>query len=288
MTRFDPPVDPPAITKFANLAFHVPDDAKAILVVIHGLAEHSARYRPTIEFLGERGVGCVSWDQYGHGCAPVSEADRGDVPSFQRFVVDAAAVIEVTRGRYPKLPLFLWGHSMGAVIATLTTAYIAKISPAKIRGVVTSSAPVASFDGVPRWLVNWLKYVALIVPRLRVSRPFKPERLSRDAGVGHRYAEDPLVPRAVTLRLLVQLALACRQCLPAARRLRTPWLALHGDDDEVAPAIGSQRLIDALGSDDKLLRRFPGARHEVHNEIEPTRTQCLQCLADWVSERATQ
>jgi alpha-beta hydrolase superfamily lysophospholipase len=174
---------------------------------------------------------------------------------------------------------------MGAIIATLTAAQVARLGPMKIRGVITSSPPIAAFDPVPRFVMSLLKGMSLVFPRIRVARPFKPERLSRDLQVGIVYGEDPLVPKAITLRLLVQLAEASAQCVPMARKLKMSWLALHGTDDHIAPPIGSQRLFDALGSADKFLRLWPDARHEVHNEIEPTRTQFLECMVEWVKER---
>jgi alpha-beta hydrolase superfamily lysophospholipase len=176
---------------------------------------------------------------------------------------------------------------MGAIVATLTVAYLATRGPVKIRGVITSSAPVAAFDAFPKIAVRALTWAARIVPRKRVARPFKPERLSRDLNVGERYGADPLVPRAITMRFLSELATACLQSIRTARKLRLPWLAMHGGDDEIAPPIGSQRLIDSLGSVDKFLRLWPGARHEVHNEIEPARTEFLTCMVEWVRERAS-
>jgi acylglycerol lipase len=268
-----------------NIRYDVPADAKAIVVLIHGMAEHSARYRPAIDFLNAQGIGCCSFDQRGHGTAVASEAERGDVVSFQDFVADATAVVETARNKYAPLPIFVWGHSMGAIIATLTAAQVTALSPGKIRGAITSSPPVAAFDVVPAFVMRLLKGLAYVIPKYRVARPFKPERLSRELQVGLRYDKDPLVPKKTSLRLLVQLADASAQCVRVARKIRVPWLALHGSDDQIAPAIGSQRLFDALASPDKQLRLWPEARHEVHNEIEPTRTEFLMCIVEWVRER---
>jgi alpha-beta hydrolase superfamily lysophospholipase len=264
---------------------HVPTDARAILVIIHGMAEYSGRYRPAIEFFNAHGIGCCTFDQRGHGHAVASERDRGDVTSFDDFVTDAAGVIEGVRAQYQDLPVFVWGHSMGAIVATLTAARLAASGPGKIRGVITSSAPIASFDSYPSLVLRLFELASKIIPRVRVQRPFHTERLSRNPEVGARYAADPLVPRALTLRFLVGLYEASAQCLRAARKLRMPWLALHGSNDQMAPPIGSQRLIDALVSTDKQLRLWPDARHEVHNEIEPTRTEVLTCIVDWVLQR---
>lgn len=270
---------------FPNIEYAVPADARAMLVIVHGMGEHSARYRPVIEFFAARGVACATFDHRGHGRRPASERNRGDVESFDDLVADTAAVLDAVRAKHPTLPLFVWGHSMGAIVTTLTAARATAAGPAKIRGVITSGAPIASFDVAPAFVVRLLTLVSYVVPRLRLARPFQPERLSRDLTVGMRYGEDPLVPKAITLRLLTELANASARCLVVARKLRLPWLVLHGIDDVIAPAVGSQRLMDALGSADKQIRFFPGARHEVHNEIEPTRTEFLECIVEWVGER---
>jgi alpha-beta hydrolase superfamily lysophospholipase len=277
------------MTSFFNtppkIKYDVPADATAMLVLIHGMAEYSGRYQQVIEFLNAHGIACCNFDQRGHGIAPASERERGDIAVFHDFVVDAAAVIDGARARYPKLPVFVWGHSMGAIVATLAAGHVALQGPARIRGVITSSPPVAAFDFVPGIVLRLLKWLSIVLPRFRVARPFKPERLSRDLLVGQRYGADPLVPKAITLRFLVQLSEASVRCVQVARKLKMPWLALHGTDDQIAPPIGSQRLIDALASSDKYLRVWPGARHEVHNEIEPTRTEFLECIVAWVKER---
>ena len=270
---------------FPNTRYAVPADAKAIIVLIHGMAEYSGRYETAIEFFNANGLGCISFDQRGHGKAPPSERERGDVEAFSDFVTDAVAVIDGARAKFPQLRLFLWGHSMGAVIATLTAARLVRQSPGRIRGVITSSAPIAAFDAYPRFVRRLLIWFAYVIPKYRFIRPFHAERLSRNLEVGLRYSADVLVPKTITLRLLTGLAEAGEQCLRVAPKLLLPWLALHGSDDQIAPPIGSQRLIDALGGTDKQLRLWPGARHELHNEIEPTRTEFLNCLVEWVKER---
>ena len=267
------------------IQYDMPSSPIALLVILHGMAEHSARYTPVVEFLNAQGIGCCRFDLPGHGRSPASEGDRGDVQSFDDFITVAAAAIDGARARHPSLPLFVWGHSMGAIVAVLTANHLAKIGPAKIRGILTSSAPAAAFDPYPKFALRAMHWAARVLPTKRVARPFKPERLSRDLEVGKRYGADPLVPRAITLRFLSGLAAACEQSLKGARKVRLPWLALHGTDDEIAPAIGSQRLLDSLGSTDKVLRLWPGARHEVHNELEPMRTDFLTCMVDWIKER---
>ena len=274
------------MTSFANdtaltmldRSMNVPADARAMLLIVHGLAEHRGRYVKVVEFFNARGIACCTFDLRGHGKSP---GRRGDVGSFDDFVNDAAMLIDSLKFTYPQLPLFMWGHSMGAVIATLAAA---ERSP-KLRGVITSSPPFAAFDKIP-WIAAWMmKWLSRIAPTRMVPLPVKPERLSRDASVGEAYIADPLVPKTVTVRLLVGLSDASARALRATRRVRVPWLALHGGEDRVAPPIGSQRLIDALQSADKQIMLWPAARHEVHNELEPERTEFLEKIAGWIEER---
>jgi acylglycerol lipase len=267
-------------------SFDIPENASALLVIIHGMAEHSVRYRQTVQFFNARGIGCCTFDQRGHGKTVAAEIERGDIGGFAEFVNDAVAIVESVRGQSPRLPVFIWGHSMGALVAILAAARLVASGPGKIRGVITSSTPIASFDSYPSFILRLFTLLARIAPRLRLRRPFMPERLSRDLEVGRVYAADPLVPRAVTARFLAGLYGASVEALSVAQQLRLPWLALHGSDDVLAPPIGSQRLIDALGGTDKRLRLWPGARHELQNEIEPARTEFLETIADWIEARA--
>ena len=65
-----------------------------------------------------------------------------------------------------------------------------------------------------------------------------------------------------------------------------PWLALHGEADNIAPPSGSQKLVDALHSTDKTLKLFAGMRHEVHNEIEPAASEFHRLVIHWIGKRA--
>ena len=278
------------MTSFFNTLLHgnvnVPSDAKALLIVIHGMAEHCARYNKVIAQLNAAGIATCCYDHRGHGLSVGATEIRGDVAAFDNFVTDAVAVIDGVRRQNPQLPIFIWGHSMGAIIATLAAdAYVTQ-RPRGLRGVITTSPPIAAFDNIPRFVLRMLKVLSRIIPRHALALPFKTERLSRDPQIGSDYLADPLIPKTVTLRLLVGLATASARCLQVARKLTMPWLAMHGSDDQVAPPIGSQRLFDALRSDDKEILLWPGARHEVHNETEPTRTQCIDKIVAWIKQRS--
>lgn len=258
--------------------FTVPENAKAMLLIIHGLAEHRGRYSQHVEYFVEHQIACCAIDLPGHGAAC---ANRGDIASFTACVNDLALLVDSLKFKHPTLPLFIWGHSMGSLIATLVAA---ERSP-KIRGMITSSVPVAAMDAVPKWRVSLFRFANRIVPTQRIRLPINYSAISRDAAVVEAYKNDPLVPKSVTLRLLLGMFEASGLALRKAKRLRMPWLAVHGGADRVAPPIGSQRLIDALASTDTRLLIWHQAYHEVHNDIEPDRSAMLGAMVEWMLEK---
>ena len=64
-----------------------------------------------------------------------------------------------------------------------------------------------------------------------------------------------------------------------------PVLILHGDQDDVTVPEGSQVLFDGISSEDKTLTWFPGAYHNLYQELQPTRRKALEDIAAWIRDR---
>jgi alpha-beta hydrolase superfamily lysophospholipase len=253
----------------------LPPKCSAVLLIVHGIGEHGGRYRAAMRYLATRGMGSFVYDQRGHGRSP---GPRGDVERFQLLVADASEIANRIRQQHPDLPLFLWGHSMGSLVALLAVDSVAD----KLRGVMTSGCPLDAFARTMRWFLPPLRQLARAAPRLRLSGLFSAADLSHDLAIQRAYEEDPLVGHSMTLRLATGIATACNQARVAAPAVTVPWLAVHGDEDRIAPPSGSQHLVQLLGSEDKRLIRYAGLRHEIHNETEPHRTQFLETMTQWM------
>jgi alpha-beta hydrolase superfamily lysophospholipase len=258
----------------------VPARSSAALLIVHGIGEHGGRYRAAMRDLGGHSVACFVYDQRGHGLSP---GPRGDIERFALLVEDATAIARGVRQESPNLPLFLWGHSMGSLVATLAVAGLGE----ELSGVITSGCPIDAYGRLMRWSLPALQFLSRAMPGLRISGVFSASDLSHDMSVQRAYDEDPLVEHSATLRLMTGIATACREVGELAPTLKAPWLAVHGKDDCIAPPSGSERLIAVLGSKDKRLIQYAGLRHEVHNEVEPARTQVLETLAQWILEHRT-
>jgi alpha-beta hydrolase superfamily lysophospholipase len=256
----------------------IPSEARAGLIIVHGIAEHSARYRHAADALAARNIASFVYDQRGHGTSP---GTRTHIADFSDFAADLELIGEDVRRRLPELPLFVWGHSMGSVVVTLAAPHLEWARGAITTGCALDAMP--TLDGAAGVL---LRIASALAPRLRISLSIDATALTQVQEEQHRHMSDPLVPRTASLRLLYGFARACRTCRANAPKIMLPWLAVHGEADKVCPISGSRTLIDALGSRDKQLVTYPNLLHEVHNEDEPSRAALFDLMSRWMLERA--
>jgi alpha-beta hydrolase superfamily lysophospholipase len=161
--------------------------------------------------------------------------------------------VERARGEHPGLPVVLVGHSMGGLIAM---RYAQRYGDG-LAGLVLS-APLVGNPG---------SAVLLAMDPLP-EIPIDPSVLSRDEAVWEAYRTDPLNYHGGFKRpTLAALAAAILDAALDSKRITGPVLWQHGDADQLVPLAGSERQIDLLTSADVQRRVYPGARHEIFNEI---------------------
>lgn len=258
---------------------HIPDEAQAALIIVHGLGEHRGRYRAVAEHLEMMGIACFIYDQRGHGESPGARAHIG---KFSQFTDDLALVVDAVRLNHPESPVFVWGHSLGALVVL---TYVLR-TPQGIQGGITSGCPIASLPKAVGVFSRVGSTLSDLLPEIRVDSQLNPVLLSHDEHVQTAYQSDPLVTDTVTLELVFEMSQAIRRIKKHAREIQVPWLAIHGSEDEIAPPLGSRVLIDTLGSSDKQLEIFKGARHEVQNETIELRDKFLDLISGWIESRS--
>ncbi|MBP1912902.1 alpha/beta hydrolase [Thermococcus stetteri] len=225
------------------------------VVLVHGLGEHSGRYGKLISMLNEAGFGVYTFDWPGHGKSP---GKRGHTSVEEAMEIIDSIIEEL--GEKP----FLFGHSLGG----LTVIRYAETRPDKIRGVVASSPALAKSPKTPGFMVALAKVLGRIAPGVTLSNGIKPELLSRNPDAVKRYIEDPLVHDRVSARLgrsiFENMELAHRE----ADRIKVPVLLLVGTGDVITPPEGSRKLFEELKVEDKTLKEFEGAYHEIFEDPE--------------------
>jgi alpha-beta hydrolase superfamily lysophospholipase len=176
------------------------------------------------------------------------------------------------------MPLFLFGHSLGGVVAVLC----ALEEQTRLSGLVTSSGAFrpAHIPSKPAFLAA--RILSPIVPHLKLSGGLKPELLSHDPKVVANYQADPLVQSEVTIRWGVEFFGAYEQAISRAGELSLPLLVMQGEADGIATLEGARAFFAQAGSADKKLRTYPGLRHELFNELPEQRRHVLADLTQWL------
>jgi alpha-beta hydrolase superfamily lysophospholipase len=243
----------------------------ATVLIVHGIGEHSGRYERTGRLLAEAGLDVHAFDLRGHGR---SGGGRVYVRKWDDFLDDLEG--RLTAVREPGIPLVLFGHSMGALIA-LTYACSARPAPDLL---VLSAPPLDA--GVPGWQRVLAPVMSRVAPTLILSNPIGGEQLASDPDVGLAYFADPLVQPRSTTRLGGELFKAMKRGREGLRGLHVPTLVIHGGADTLVPTRVSEPLAQIPGVERRVLK---GLRHETLNE--PEGPQVVAAIVDWLRAHAT-
>ncbi|WP_148882307.1 alpha/beta hydrolase [Thermococcus aciditolerans] len=225
------------------------------VVLVHGLGEHSGRYGRLIGELNDAGFAVYTFDWPGHGKSP---GKRGHTS-----VEEAMEIIDGIIDKIGEKP-FLFGHSLGG----LAVIRYAEMRPEKIRGVVASSPALAKSPETPDFMVALAKFLGKIAPGIVLSNGLKPELLSRNPDAVKRYVEDPLVHDRISAKLGRSIFENMELAHEEAGRIKVPVLLIVGTGDVITPPKGSRRLLEELTVEDKAIKEFEGAYHEIFEDPE--------------------
>lgn len=101
-----------------GVSLRIPERPRGILQLVHGMAEHRERYHDFMDYCAEQGLVVIIHDHRGHGASVKTKDDYGYFyqNGLEGIIQDVYQVTEYVRGRFPGLPLTLFGHSMGSLV----------------------------------------------------------------------------------------------------------------------------------------------------------------------------
>lgn len=254
----------------------VPAEPQAIVIVIHGHAEHLGRYQLLITELVAYRYAVYGLDHHGHGR---SSGVRGLALRFDAYTDDVETLVERARAEHPGLPVVVFGHSMGGLIAV---QFALKHNDDLAALVVTGSALVID-EGVRELDRKIGGVLAKVMPAAGIPRRSE-DKLSLDPfistqfGIDHRTNHGPT--RAATAIGMLEAGIDARS---QAGSLTLPLLILHGAEDTLTYPSGSLQLFEAAASQDKTYETLPGLKHEILNEA--SRHETVARILTWIGER---
>lgn len=248
-------------------------DVKAVLAMLHGYADYGARYAHVMGALAEHGIGSITIDMRGHGRAG---GTRGYCNRFEEFLDDVRELKTLVRDRAKGAPTFLFGHSFGGLVATMS----ALAEPAPWKGLVLSAPFFGLALEVPRVKILAGKVASRLYPKLGLPSGLAGKDLTHDVERANAYDGDPLVFPNATARWFTESVRAQERALATIPRLAMPLYMVFGTADKVASFTQGKRVFEAAGSKDKTFDPREGLFHEVLNE--PSWKEIVDPMARWM------
>ena len=252
----------------------LPDaEPSGVVVIAHGVSEHSDRYVHVAERLVREGYAIYAIEHRGHGR---SEGPRALIDRVDNAVADLDSLVSLAAAEHPGTPVFLLGHSMGGA---LSVSYAMRHQQ-RLTGLILS-APVAALEAAP--MVT--RIMARILSALAPQRPLfaiDASLVSRDPDVVKAYAEDPLVYHGkLPVRTVAELTSTVDSFPDGAGAITVPTLIMYGTADRLCPPEGSVMLGERIGATDKTVKSYEGLYHEILNE--PEQQQVLDEMCSWLA-----
>ncbi|XP_006823487.1 monoglyceride lipase-like [Saccoglossus kowalevskii] len=238
---------------------------RGLCLILHGATEHSGRFSKIAIPLTGLGVMVYAHDHVGHG---QSEGDRVDITDFHIYVRDTLQHVDIIKEKYPKLPIFLIGNSMGGAIAILT----AMERPKQFTSVVTIGPAI--------------KLNESLISDSYQNKKIIPETLTRDPKEIELFRTDPLVYHDVMKpRFLSQLHSATMEIQSKMASVCWSFFILHGDADVLCDIEGSKMMVEKAQSTDKRLQVYPGHYHALAAEPPQNAVVVLRDITSWIGTR---
>ena len=276
---------------------------KAVVQIVHGISEYIDRYAPVARFLAGHGFAVVGGDHLGHGRTALGPEEYGffrEKDGWHTVAGDVRRLRLLMGEKFPGLPYFILGHSMGSFLArTYLIDWPGTVTGAVISGTGQEAPALVSTGWHMANLVcrtSGPRAHSALVEKMAFgayNKQFAPNRtsadwISRDEAVVDAYIADPLcdfLPTVGMFRDMMEgLQYIARKDNLKKMDPTTPVLLFSGDSDPVGQnGKGVTKVagfFKQIGCEDLTVRLYPGGRHEMLNEIN--REEVFVDLLTWL------
>lgn len=263
-------------------AIHIwaPAQPRAVILAFHGGMAHAGDYVTPALYLRDKGFATVSFDMCGH-----DGKQRVDIPGFDSFLKDAELMLQWVKRSYPGLPIFVMGHSMGALIAThLALGRFA--GERAIRGYILSSPYYVNAIKVPKVLLWFADSLARIFPTKKVPLQPLTHLLTHDSDITARHfadEKDHIRATEVTFRFAAALTSAQAALAGGLSAWSQPVFAVVAGDDKLADAQATQAMLKTIPAALLDYHFYPDNYHENFNELN--RNQIFADMTRWLEQQ---
>jgi len=237
-------------------------DNKANLIIVHGVCEHSGRYKHVAEYFYGKGINVYTGDLVGHG---LSDGLRVFIESIEDYFEDLNFFISRADGG---LPTFILGHSMGGFITML---YGVKCHNPKIKGLIASSPYLKERLDIPPAKLAFARAAAKLYPKLSLKSGIKSHMVCRDKDVCRSYEKDSLNTNTVTVGWFVAMEKARKYTIENVLSFHYPLLMLQAGNDIIVDSKVNMSYFESIPVEDKEFELYKDFYHEILNDPERER-----------------
>ena len=259
-------------------------EVKGIILMIHGLGEHTARYEGTAAFFNQQGYGIYMCESQGHGS---SEGIRKYAEDFEELIDNQQQFLKqvvqpAVKSQFQGVPLFLFGHSMGGLLAVHLSSRV----PESFKGVIISGACIkVDPKAAPLWLIPVLGLLSAFLPKVVLAK-VDVDKVSRNKQVVDFYSQDPIVPQVgIRARFGYGMLQAMLKVASLAPTYKNPILVMHSSQDALTMPEGSKEFYEKIQSKDKTLNMYDQYFHEMLNEGKLDRSKVRNDMLHWLDTR---
>jgi alpha-beta hydrolase superfamily lysophospholipase len=250
------------------------ENPKAILVALHGMNDYSHAFALPAPYWAEQGITTLAYDQRGFGRSPHTGLWPGDDVLRQ----DLHDFVDAAHKRYPGLPVYVLGESMGGAVAM--TAF-ASADPPAAQGLILVAPAVWGSDTMPFTYRTTLWLGAHTLPWYTLTGSGLNIWPSDNLQVLRENARDPLFIKGTRIDAIYGLVHLMSEADAAADKLnRTPLLFLYGGKDQIIPADATHYVLERISQDG--VKEYPDGYHMLLRDLKAAPRWAD--IARWITE----
>jgi alpha-beta hydrolase superfamily lysophospholipase len=251
---------------------------RAVILAIHGGMAHGGDYVTPALYFRQHGIATVAYDLCGH-----QDARRVDIPGFATFLDDSLLFLQWVKQQYPGLPIYVMGHSMGALIAThLGLGHFA--GEAAIKGYILSSPYYVNAIKVSPVLLALAGVLEALAPRMKVPLASLTDQLTHDSAITARHHDDErdgIRATEITVRFGNALTKAQQGLAARMPSWKAPLFAVVAGADQLADADAAEAMLRCVPASLLTYQRYPQNFHENFNELN--REEIFADILAWMA-----
>jgi len=252
-----------------------PQIAKAVIVLVHGMGEHSGRYKESvIPFLLKGNYAVVAYDLFGHG---KTKGKRGNCSGYNALLDSLELAIDKAQTLFNNLPVFIYGHSLGG---NIVINYALKRQP-KIKAIIATSPFLRLAFKLPKWKVALGKLLFHVFPSITLPSEIDVEAISTIPSQVQQYIQDPLVHDKISPNYLFPVIEAGEYAITNAYKLNVPIFITHGTADRIIDFKGSVAFCKHSKVSD--LKLYQDCFHELHHDI--CAQEMIKAIVNWLDKQ---